>query len=710
MKYNKQTKALINKYRLGGKLYSTGGFVLDGELDKNEQFANNNSNNNQSANSTFGKGLSAFGPMAGELIQFIPEAERTGINKGTSSAAKSAGKMALQGAAAGAALGPIGAGVGALAGGALGLLSQNKINKEIRGENMAQESDDARSRMNRLDTLSSTTNSDPSMALAMGGSVYQNDIITPAFLMKKRMLKNGGSLLDGKEIVPTVNPLPLTKYKNGNTHENGGVAITPNIEVEKGETRFEDYVFSNELKIPGSKMTFAQKSKQINAKYKKRENDDLALETKRREFADLMAINDLVRYDQTKKQERKQNIENTAFNLGIQNGLNEEQAMQFAKGGSIRQLLNNARKIKTNQFVNRYSGGGPIFPDPTGDPNYTYQYDKEKDDWIGFNKAGKNLGSMKAYTKTINELNTEYPKGRYLDDVVRFKPQDILTEEESQDISSVTNINDKIAGLSQNKEIKSLGAQKETIAKLNDKADSEKYNYIINRKPHWSNYLAQGAGDLYDVGLGLLAKDKVNFDRVKYEDYKPENISYYPAVQAAQKNADLGSAEARRYIAANSSGRGNVLSNFASNVSGLRSAEGSTIGNILMEEATANATARNAALAANASNRLTQSATNAEIQMNESIARQQEKDAKRSAISQGLHGLAEKYGVYNYDNLAYDSEGNIIGMIGTENIEFLPDKNGKKYKMSYKASAKKPYTRTITNPTTKTTVTKTEGK
>ena len=125
MKYNKQTKALINKYRLGGKLYSTGGFVLDGELDKNEQLANNNANNNQFANSTFGKGLSTFGPMAGELIQFIPEAERTGINKGTSSTAKSAGKMALQGAAAGAALGPgpigaIGAGVGALAGGAIG--------------------------------------------------------------------------------------------------------------------------------------------------------------------------------------------------------------------------------------------------------------------------------------------------------------------------------------------------------------------------------------------------------------------------------------------------------------------------------------------------------------------------------------------------------------------------------------------------------------
>ena len=706
MKYNKQTKALINKYRLGGKLYSTGGFVLDGELDKNEQFANNNPNNNQFANSTFGKGLSTFGPMAGELIQFIPEEERTGINKGTSSAAKSAGKMALQGAAAGAMLGPIGAGVGALAGGAVGLLSQNKINKEIRGENMAQESDDARSRMNRLDILSSTTNNDPSMALAMGGSIYQNNIITPAFLMKKRMLKNGGSLLDGKEIVPTVNPLPLTKYKNGNTHENGGVAITPNIEVEKGETRFEDYVFSNELKIPGSKMTFAQKSKQINAKYKKRENDDLALETKRREFADLMAINDLVRYDQTKKQESKQNIENTAFNLGIQNGLNEEQAMQFAKGGSIKKLINNARKIKTNQFINSYSGGGPIFLDPTGDPNYTYQYDKEKDDWIGFNKAGKNLGSMKAYTDTIDKLNTEYPKGRYLDDVVRFKPQDILTEEESQDTSSITNINDKIVGLSQNKEIKSLNPQKEIITKLGDKAGSKKYNSIINRKPHWSNYLAQGAGDLYDVGLGLLAKDKVNFDRVKYEDYKPENISYYPAVQAAQKNADLGSAEARRYIAANSSGRGNVLSNFASNVSGLRSAEGSTIGNILMEEAAANATARNAALAANASNRLTQSATNAEIQMNESIARQQEKDAKRSAISQGLHGLAEKYGVYNYDNLAYDSEGNIIGMIGTENIEFLPDETGKRYKMRYKASAKKPYTKTVTTPTIKITATK----
>ena len=88
----------------------------------------------------------------------------------------------------------------------------------------------------------------------------------------------------------------LNEY-NGERHENGGIPIGPNAEVEGGETSMKmgmggeqdsTYIYSDRLKVPGKNYTFAEASKKIDSKYGRRTNDKLSDESKKRELNKLM--------------------------------------------------------------------------------------------------------------------------------------------------------------------------------------------------------------------------------------------------------------------------------------------------------------------------------------------------------------------------------------------------------------------------------------
>jgi hypothetical protein len=84
----------------------------------------------------------------------------------------------------------------------------------------------------------------------------------------------------------------------GPTHEEGGVTINPQAEVEGGETKKGDYIFSDRLKVPGKKLTFAQVSKQIKKRYTdKRPNDVISKNSEDRELATLQDMQETVRGD-----------------------------------------------------------------------------------------------------------------------------------------------------------------------------------------------------------------------------------------------------------------------------------------------------------------------------------------------------------------------------------------------------------------------------
>lgn len=106
--------------------------------------------------------------------------------------------------------------------------------------------------------------------------------------MGNSMKKYGGNLK-----MEIGGPMPSSMGLNeltGPTHEEGGMAISPEVEVEGGETILEpaSYVYSDSILVPGTKKTFAQASKAVKNKYKMREDDKLSQEAMNSELEALM--------------------------------------------------------------------------------------------------------------------------------------------------------------------------------------------------------------------------------------------------------------------------------------------------------------------------------------------------------------------------------------------------------------------------------------
>lgn len=82
----------------------------------------------------------------------------------------------------------------------------------------------------------------------------------------------------------------LTQY-NGLPHTQGGIPLGQNAEVEDKETSFSigdsDYIFSDQILVPGKKYSFASRSKKIASKYKDRPNDKYAKDSQQMEFSKL---------------------------------------------------------------------------------------------------------------------------------------------------------------------------------------------------------------------------------------------------------------------------------------------------------------------------------------------------------------------------------------------------------------------------------------
>lgn len=138
---------------------------------------------------------------------------------------------------------------------------------------------------------------------------------------------------------------------NGPSHEEGGMSISPQVEVEGNETIFEpeSYVFSDSLTVPGKKKTFAQESKSIKRKYDLRPEDKLSQNAMNRELEELMYLQESL------KQE------------AIMNDINAFQnQMEMKYGGKIR-FNNGGGLLVEDPLVEDPSRG--TFPEITMLPN-----------------------------------------------------------------------------------------------------------------------------------------------------------------------------------------------------------------------------------------------------------------------------------------------------------------------------------------------------
>lgn len=84
-----------------------------------------------------------------------------------------------------------------------------------------------------------------------------------------------------------------TEY-NGNKHTEGGIALGGNAEVEDGEVRVGDYVFSDQLETPSGK-TFATEAKKITRSFEEYENDGPSMRTQDKMLKELQHGNDQAR-------------------------------------------------------------------------------------------------------------------------------------------------------------------------------------------------------------------------------------------------------------------------------------------------------------------------------------------------------------------------------------------------------------------------------
>jgi hypothetical protein len=141
-----------------------------------------------------------------------------------------------------------------------------------------------------------------------------------------------GGMVTGDPKVPVKmeNGGNLTEY-NGNTHENGGIAIGQDKEVEDKETRWEDYIFSENVKVPSKDYSFSDASKRINKKYSQRENDKYDQKALKKEMNGLMGM-----------QESERQVMSVAHN--------EKMTGMFGESGSPEQYVNGGQLFDKSQL------------------------------------------------------------------------------------------------------------------------------------------------------------------------------------------------------------------------------------------------------------------------------------------------------------------------------------------------------------------------
>lgn len=105
--------------------------------------------------------------------------------------------------------------------------------------------------------------------------------------------KSGSNLALGGDIGSYLEMGGTPTEYNGNAHEQGGIQIG-NSEVEDGEIRVGDYVFSDRLKHESGK-TFSEEAKKITKEFEEYQNDGPAKRTQNKKLKELSYLNDQAR-------------------------------------------------------------------------------------------------------------------------------------------------------------------------------------------------------------------------------------------------------------------------------------------------------------------------------------------------------------------------------------------------------------------------------
>jgi len=126
---------------------------------------------------------------------------------------------------------------------------------------------------------------------------------------------------------PTGQDVEYNEFE-GNSHEEGGIALGQDAEVEGGEVRVKDYIFSDFLTDPATGKTFAELAKKVEKKYEGRGDFDAPTNrAKEKELAAIMEKNEVERLHQEELEAAQQESAEAAEQVmsnDIEQGLTEE--------------------------------------------------------------------------------------------------------------------------------------------------------------------------------------------------------------------------------------------------------------------------------------------------------------------------------------------------------------------------------------------------
>ena len=225
----------------------------------------------------------------------------------------------------------------------------------------------------------------------------------------------------------------LEYINNGDTHENnilGGVPMgsdrdgTPNL-VEEGETIWNDYVFSNRLKVPetltdkyklNKDITFAEASKKLGKEIEETPNDPISKRTFNFFMQDLQQSQEEVKAKkELAKAKRQFNKLSPQEQLGILNGgpvqgdntllanpNNEPQ--QFAEGGYTDRnwLFDNMWEGKPIYQDSYLKGNIPYYQGKISNKGYSVKDIENTDNYKNFTKYALTLPDTHSYWQTLS--------------------------------------------------------------------------------------------------------------------------------------------------------------------------------------------------------------------------------------------------------------------------------------------------------------------
>lgn len=161
-----------------------------------------------------------------------------------------------------------------------------------------------------------------------------------------------------------------------------------------------------------------------------------------------------------------------------------------------------------------------------------------------------------------------------------------------------------------------------------------------NKRAALLGALAQTPGYLSQLMYGLRGGDNVSFERVN-----PERLNPRTAINLATAQANRIAAGSKAGVRSNAKTMGDLIAGYGAADAALQSNIGNLIGQTTLQAQNINTTANNRA-----------KELNANISMQERIARQQEIDAARSAVTSGLSGLGAVTATGIKDKRAYDAQ------------------------------------------------------